>query len=126
MRVVGAAELFGRLDNQLPGWYARRDLSTQEAAVVLGLDDSTIRQQAGSGAIKGRRSRNGWRFSIRDLADYILAGKWRGSVSVARWTESEIVELMTTGACASRSKNAAKLMKWRMKNATDPNHRSST
>src|SRR5690554_4909416 len=122
MRVVGPAELFSRLNNQLPGWYARRHLSTREVARMLGLDDSTIRQQAGAGVLKGRRTERGWVFGIRDVSDYIADGRWRGARSVRPWTAEEINELLATGTCRSRTRNAIKIMKWRLKHAADQNH----
>ena len=36
-RLVGSAELFRRLNERLPGWYAKRYLTTAEAARVLGV-----------------------------------------------------------------------------------------
>lgn len=122
MRVVGPAELFSRLNNQLPSWYAYRRLSTRDVARILGLDESTIRHQAGSGALKGRRTERGWVFGIRDVSDYIANGHWHGTRSVRRWTPEEINELLATGSCRSRTRNAIKVMKWRLKHAADQNH----
>lgn len=89
---------------------------------MLELDDSTIRQQAGAGALKGRRTERGWVFSIRDVSDYIVSGRWHGTRSVRPWTAEEINELLATGSCRSRTRNAIKVMKWRLKHAANQNH----
>ncbi|TCP06605.1 helix-turn-helix domain-containing protein [Caldimonas thermodepolymerans] len=125
-RLVGSAELFRRLNERLPGWYAKRYLTTAEAARVLGRDTSTVRQQAIAGVLRGRRTERGWTFSIRDLSNYIAAGKWRGSAAVRRWTSAELEQLAATGTCPGRSRNGVKLKKYRLrKHGSTQDHRQA-
>ena len=122
MRIVGPAELVGGLGSQLPGWYARRLIGIREAAKILSLDTSTLREQARKGVIRGRKTAAGWVFGVRDISDYIAGGHWHGTRSVKPWSQDDIKELLETGQCRGRTKAACKTMRTRLKNGTNQNH----
>jgi excisionase family DNA binding protein len=46
------------------------DMSTDEAAGVLGVTPRAVRKAASSGRLAGRRTRTGWRFDAVDVDDY--------------------------------------------------------
>lgn len=115
MSAVSPRQLFGGLNSQLPTWYTGRHMSAKEAAKILGLDHSTIREQARAGRMNGKQTNGVWRFSIRDLSDYIAGGHWHGTRLVRPWTKDDIEELLATGACRGRTEAAIKTMKNRLK-----------
>lgn len=114
LSIVQAKHIFSKVVMDHCPVYADRRHSSVRASAILGRQYTCITRAARKGEIGFSRSSDGdYRFSDRDLADFVLHPNRRKRR--AKWTSSEINQLLSGSNPTGRSDSACAVMRSRLK-----------
>lgn len=90
-------------------------LTTEDVARITGRESSTVRYARINGSLKGLPVGGKFLYSLWD----VIHGFRRKKNVRRKWSTGEILELKRTGRCRTRSANACKIMKCKMRRAIE-------